>query len=149
MFFRVQGRKRRQCPVAAQMVPGYPFPSDEWLYHFRGMLEQYELEPVCWSAYVDMGIRTDRDLTEAEIIQYTVNDLIFAKKAGFSMVRTQHAISPAIYHKMIPFCKALNMMLVIEMHWPHHPEVPVWKEFFRIMKVELGDSPLVFCLCKI
>ena len=53
--------------VAAQMVPGYPFPTDEWLFHFRGLLEQYELEPVCWSAYVDMGIRTDRDLTEAEM----------------------------------------------------------------------------------
>lgn len=122
--------------VAAQMVPGYPFPTDEWLYHFRGLLEQYELEPVCWSAYIDMGIRTDRDLTESEIIQYTVNDLIFAKKAGFHMVRTQHAISPAIYRKMIPFCKDLDMMLVIEMHWPHHPEVPVWKEFFEIMKGE-------------
>jgi len=122
--------------VAAQMVPEYPFPSDEWLYHFRGLLEQYELEPVCWSAYVDMGIRSDRDLTEAEIIQYTVNDLICAKKAGFPMVRTQHAISPAIFRKMIPFCRELGMKLTIEMHWPHHPEVPVWKEFFEIMKGE-------------
>ena len=26
--------------VAAQMVPEYPFPSDEWLYTFRGLLEQ-------------------------------------------------------------------------------------------------------------
>ena len=122
--------------VAAQMVPEYPFPSDKWLYTFRGLLEQYELKPVCWSAYIDMGTRTDRDLTEAEIIQYTVNDLIYAKKAGFSMVRTQHAISPAIFRKMIPFCKQLDMKLTIEMHWPHHPEVPVWKEYFKIMKGE-------------
>ena len=122
--------------VAAQMVPGYPFPTDEWLYHFRGLLEKYELEPVCWSAYIDMGARTDRDMTEAEIMEYTINDLIYAKKAGFPMVRTQHAISPAIFRKMIPYCKALNMKLTIEMHWPHHPEVPVWKEYFGIMKGE-------------
>ena len=122
--------------VAAQMVPEYPFPSDEWLYHFRNLMKTYELEPVCWSAYVDMGIRSDRDLTEAEIIQYTVNDLIFAKKAGFSMVRTQHAISPAIFRKMIPLCRQLDMKLTIEMHWPHHPSVPVWKEYFEIMKGE-------------
>ena len=122
--------------VAAQMVPGYPFPTDEWLYHFRGLLETYELEPVCWSAYIDMGTRSDRDLTEAEIIQCTTNDLIYAKKAGFSMVRTQHAISPEIFRKMIPVCKALDMKLTIEMHWPHHPEVPVWQEYFRIMKGE-------------
>ena len=122
--------------VAAQMVPEYPFPSDEWLYSFRGMLEKYELEPVCWSAYIDMGIRSDRDLTEAEIIQYTVNDLIYAKKAGFPMVRTQHAISPRIFRKMIPLCKDLDMKLTIEMHWPHHPDVPVWQEYFKIMKGE-------------
>ena len=122
--------------VAAQMVPDYPWPSDQWLYTFRGLLDKYQLEPVCWSAYIDMGIRSDRDLTEAEIIQFTLNDLIFAKKAGFPMVRTQHAISPAIFRKMIPYCKALDMKLTIEMHWPHHPDVPVWKEYFEIMKHE-------------
>ena len=122
--------------VAAQMVPEYPYPSDEWLRGFKGLLEKYDLEPVCWSAYIDMGIRSDRDLTEDEIIQYTVNDLIYAKKAGFPMVRTQHAISPEIFRRMIPFCKKLNMKLTIEMHHPHHPEVDVWKEYFAIMRGE-------------
>ena len=122
--------------VAAQMVPEYPYPSDNWLAEFKSLLEKYELEPVCWSAYIDMGIRTDRDLTEEEIIQFTKNDLIYAKKAGFPMVRTQHAISPDIFRKMIPFCKKLGMKLTIEMHHPHHPEVPVWKEYFSIMKNE-------------
>lgn len=122
--------------VAAQMVPMYPYPTDEWLAGFKALLEKYELEPVCWSAYIDMGIRSDRDLTEEEIIQFTLNDLIYAKKAGFPMVRTQHAISPAIFRKMIPFCRELDMKLTIEMHHPHHPEVPVWKEYFDIMKHE-------------
>ena len=129
--------------VAAQMVPEYPYPSDEWLSMFRGLLEKYDLEPVCWSAYIDMGIRSDRDLTEDEIIQYTVNDLIYAKKAGFPIVRTQHAISPAIFRKMIPFCKKLGMKLTIEMHHPHHPEVDVWKEYFEIMRGE-GKGVLGF-----
>lgn len=122
--------------VAAQMVPDYPYPTDEWLAYLKQLLEKYDLEPVCWSAYIDMGIRSDRDLTEEEIIQFTVNDLIYAKKAGFPMVRTQHAISPGIFRKMIPFCKELGMKLTIEMHQPHHPEVPVWKEYFEIMKNE-------------
>ncbi len=122
--------------VAAQMVPEYPYPSDEWLAWCKDILAKYELEPVCWSAYIDMGIRGDRDLTEEEIIQFTVNDLIYAKKAGFPMVRTQHAISPKIFRQMLPFCKQLGVKLTIEMHHPHHPEVPVWKEYFEIMKGE-------------
>ena len=122
--------------VAAQMVPGYPYPTDEWLAECKALLAKYELEPVCWSAYIDMGIRSDRDLTEEEIIQFTVNDLIYARKAGFPLVRTQHAISPKIFRQMIPFCKELGVKLTIEMHHPHHPEVPVWKEYFDIMKNE-------------
>ncbi len=122
--------------VAAQMVPEYPYPSDEWLAECKALLTKYELEPVCWSAYIDMGIRGDRDLTEEEIVQFTVNDLIYAKKAGFPMVRTQHAISPKIFREMLPYCKQLGVKLTIEMHHPHHPEVPVWKEYFEIMKGE-------------
>lgn len=122
--------------VAAQMVPDYPYPTDEWLAECRALLAKYGLEPVCWSAYIDMGIRSDRDLTEDEIIQFTVNDLVYAKKAGFPIVRTQHAISPKIFKAMIPFCKELGVKLTIEMHHPHHPEVPVWKEYFDIMKHE-------------
>lgn len=129
--------------VAAQMVPEYPYPTDEWLAEFKGLMEKYELEPVCWSAYIDMGIRGDRDLTEEEIIQFTVNDLIYAKKAGFPMVRTQHAISPKIFKAMIPFCKELGVKLTIEMHHPHHPAVPVWQEYFEIMKNE-GKGVLGF-----
>lgn len=129
--------------VAAQMVPEYPYPSDAWLAECKALLEKYDLEPVCWSAYIDMGIRSDRDLTEDEIILFTVNDLIYAKKAGFKMVRTQHAISPAIFRKMIPYCKAFDMKLTIEMHHPHHPEVPVWKEYFDIMRNE-GKGVLGF-----
>ena len=129
--------------VAAQMVPGYPYPTDEWLAECKALLAKYELEPVCWSAYIDMGIRSDRDLTEEEIIQFTVNDLIYAKKAGFPLVRTQHAISPKIFKQMIPFCKELGVKLTIEMHHPHHPEVPVWKEYFDIMKNE-GKGVLGF-----
>lgn len=119
--------------VAAQMVPEYPNPSDEWLEEFKRLLKKYNLHLVCWSAYIDMGIRSDRDLSEAEIIQYTRNDLIYAKKAGADLVRTQHAITPAIFKKMLPFCKELGMKLAIEMHSPHHPDVPVWKEFLEIM----------------
>ncbi|MGN1376972.1 MAG: sugar phosphate isomerase/epimerase family protein [Dorea sp.] len=129
--------------VAAQMVPEYPYPSDEWLYMFRDLLKKYDLEPVCWSAYIDMGIRSDRDLSEEEIIQFTLNDLIYAKKAGFPIVRTQHAISPKVFRKMIPYCKELGVKLTIEMHHPHHPEVPVWKEYFEIMRGE-GKGVLGF-----
>lgn len=129
--------------IPAQMAPEYPFLSDEWLEYFKLLLQEIGLQPVCWSAYIDMGIRTDRDMTEQEIIQYTVNDLIYAKKAGFPMVRTQHAISTKIFRSMIPICRELDMKLTIEMHHPHHPAVPVWQEYIKLMRGE-GKGVLGF-----
>lgn len=119
--------------VASQMIPEYPYPSKKWMDEFTGLLKKYELRPVCYSAYIDMGTHSDRDLTEDEIIQSTLNDMRYAKYMGFDLVRTQHAISPAIFEKMLPYAKKIGIILSIEMHHPHNPEVPVWKEFLRIM----------------
>jgi sugar phosphate isomerase/epimerase len=119
--------------VASQMVPEYPYPSEAWLREFSGLLKSNGLKPICYSAYIDMGTRSDRDLNEAEIVESTLVDMEIAKKLGFELVRTQHAISPAIYKKMLPYCKKIGMKLAIEMHHPHNPDVPVWKEYLKIM----------------
>lgn len=119
--------------VASQMIPEYPYPSTAWMDEFKVLMQKYELRPVCYSAYIDMGTHSDRDLTEAEIIQSTINDMMYAKYMGFDLVRTQHAISPAIFEKMLPYAKKIGIVLSIEMHAPHTPEVPVWKEYLEIM----------------
>ncbi|MDO5540757.1 MAG: TIM barrel protein [Eubacteriales bacterium] len=119
--------------VAAQMTPEYPNVSDEWIAEFKGLLDKYNLHLVSWSAYVDMGIHKDRDLTDEEIIEHTTRDMIIAKKLGADLVRTQHAIGPKNFRAMLPVCKKLGVKLCVEMHAPHHPRVPVWKELLKIM----------------
>lgn len=118
--------------VAAQMVPEYPFPGDRWIDEFRQMLSDTGMEPVCYSAYIDSGLRPDRDLSHDEIVQFTMNDLLIAKKAGFPLVRTQHAISPEIMEEMLPWCERLGVKLAVEMHHPHHPHLPVWERYLEL-----------------
>ena len=124
--------------VASQFIPEYPHPSKEWMDEFVALLKKYDMRPVCYSAYIDMGTHSDRDLTEEEIIQSTINDMMYAKYMGFDLVRTQHAISPAIYKKMLPYAKKIGIVLAIEMHAPHTPEVDVWKEYLQIMDESEG-----------
>ncbi|MGN6711978.1 sugar phosphate isomerase/epimerase family protein [Anaerocolumna jejuensis] len=119
--------------VASQMIPEYPNPSKEWMNEFVGLLKKYQLEPICYSAYIDMGIRSDRDLNEAEIFQCTLNDMMYASYMGFPILRTQHAITPKIFEKMVPYARKLNIKLTIELHRPHTPSVPVWQEYMRII----------------
>lgn len=124
--------------VAAQSCPEYPFISDKWLYDFREMMDKYNLDPVCWEGYLDVGMRSDRDLNEREIIEYTMNDIVYARKAGFKMMKTQHSISPETFWKMLPFCKEMDTQLTIEMHYPHHMHVPVWGEYIEMFKKSDG-----------
>lgn len=125
--------------IPAQMCPTYPFVSDQWIEELKRLLVKYDLEPVCWSAYLDMGLATGRDLTKEEIIQFTLNDLIYAKKAGFPIVRSQFSITPEIFEEMIPYCKKLGVKLTIEMHHPHYPKHPLWQEYVRICR-EKGEG---------
>ena len=124
--------------VAAQHVPEYPYITDEWLYNFRNLMTKYNLEPVCWEGYLDVGMRADRDLTTEEKLEFTRNDIVYAKKAGFNMVKTQHSISPELFKSVLPFCRRIGVKLSIEMHYPHHLHVPVWQEYFKIFEESDG-----------
>lgn len=120
--------------VAAQMIENYPNPTDEWCEWLKGILKKYDMQPLSYSAYIDMGQHTGRDLTEDEIIQCTLNDIIFAHRLGFPIVRTQHAISPAILEKMIPYAKKWGVWIGVELHAPHNCQVGVWKEYFNLFE---------------
>ena len=69
--------------VAAQTVPEYPHPSDEWLYSFRDLLDKYDLVPVCYSAYIDNGMRTERDMNREEIISQHITTCYMQKRQVF------------------------------------------------------------------
>ncbi|MCU6763435.1 Xylose isomerase-like TIM barrel [uncultured Roseburia sp.] len=124
--------------VAAQMCEEYPYAADAWLDRFAQMISDYDMDPVCWEGYLDFGMRSDRDLTPEEVIEFTKNDIIYARKAGFHMMKTQHSISPEIFQRMAPFCEKMDVKLCIEMHWPHHPKVEVWQKYFDIMEKSEG-----------
>lgn len=129
--------------VAAQMCKGYPYPTDEFLDAIHEASERNHMDQVCWEGYLDFGMRNDRDLTAEEIEEFTRNDIIYARKAGFHMMKTQHSISPEIFQKMAPFCEKMDVKLCIEMHWPHYPKVKEWQTYLRIM--EKSDGWLGVC----
>ncbi len=127
--------------VASQMIPGYPYPSREWLRSFRDECEQLGLEPFCYSAHLDSGLRSDRWLTEEEKVLCTVNDLRCAKDMGASVVRTQQTISPKLMYEIAPWAERYGIKVGVEIHPPHTLSTDVWQEFIRVF--EDIDSPYV------
>ena len=52
--------------VAAQMIPSYPYVTDEFAEFIRQCTEKYGIGPICYAANMDRGMLKDRDLTEDE-----------------------------------------------------------------------------------
>lgn len=127
--------------VASQMVPGFPYPTKEWLHAFRSKCEMMGLEPFCYSAHLDSGLRSDRWLTDDEKIACTVNDLRSAMEMGAAVVRTQHSISPALLYSIAPWAEKYRVKVGVEIHPPHRLDTPVWLEFEKAFR-EIG-SPYV------
>ncbi len=120
--------------VAPQMVKGHPNPSEQWQEYFTGMLKDNGLVPVCYSVYIDSGKHYGRFLNEAERFTGTINEMEYAKKMGFSIVRSQDALLPATMEKLAPYAEALGIHLAIELHGPWAPSSPIFEEYYNLFE---------------
>ena len=53
----------------------------------------------------------------------------YAKRLGFSIVRSQEGLLAGTMEKLLPYAEALDLHLAVELHGPHTPESPVFREF--------------------
>lgn len=120
--------------VAPQMVPGHPNPDDNWIAYFKDSCEKYELDPVCYSVYIDSGKNKGRFLNETERMTCTINEMEVAKKLGFPIVRSQDALLPTTMEKVLPYAEELGIHLAIELHGPWAPTTPVFEEYYNLFE---------------
>lgn len=125
--------------VSPQMVPGHPNPSDAWIDYFKGICADNSLVPVCYSIYIDSGKQKGRFLTEAERMTCTINEMEYAKRMGFSVVRSQDALLPSTMEKLLPYAEELDIHLAIELHGPWSPSTPVFQEFAEMFERKNSD----------
>lgn len=124
--------------VAPQMIRSHPNPDDEWIAYFKDLCQKYELDPVCYSIYVDNGKYKGRFMTEPERMAATIRDMENAKKMGFKFVRSQDALLPATMEKLLPYAEELDLHLCIELHAPYSPSSPLFREYEEVF--ERNDS---------
>lgn len=120
--------------VASQMMPGFPYPTKRWLHDLRARCEALELEPFCYSAHLDSGLRSDRFLTDEEKVMSTVNDIRNAYEMGASVVRTQHAISPELLCRVAPWAEKYQVKVGVEIHPPHRFDTEIWQRFLKAFR---------------
>ena len=82
--------------VATQMIPSYPYVSDEFLGEVNRLYAKYGVRPVCYGANTDRGMRFDRDLNDDELLASTIRDIKAAHKLGCKVIRAQYLLSRKI-----------------------------------------------------
>lgn len=120
--------------VATQMIPSYPFVSDKFLGEFTAICRAYEMEPVCYGANMDRGLRGDRNLTGDEMLQMAVNDVKNAHKMGCKVLREQYMLGADNLVKLAPFAEEYGVKVGIEIHNPDSPITPMVDEYMEAIE---------------
>ncbi len=129
--------------VAAQMIPSYPYVSDEFVSFVNKCKEKYGISPICYAANMDRGMLRDRDLTEDEMVARAITDIVSANKLGCTVMREQYLLSPQGLARLAPYAEAYNVRVGIEIH---NPESPITQSILDYVKVieETGSKYLGF-----
>lgn len=127
--------------VGSHHIPGFPTPSKEWLYDFRRACDEIGVRTHCYATHVDRGRRSDRQLTDDEMLQSTIKDLEYARILGAECIRSQYILRPRMMERILPWAERLDVKVGIEMHPPHRLDRPVWIEFME--EFRRLDSPYV------
>lgn len=129
--------------VAAQMIPSYPYVSDEFVDFVNRCKEKYGIGPICYSANMDRGMLHDRDLTEDEMVARAITDIISANKLGCTVMREQYLLSPQGLARIAPYAEAYNVHVGIEIHNPESPITPAILDYVKVIE-ETGSKYIGF-----
>jgi sugar phosphate isomerase/epimerase len=118
--------------VGAQMVPSYPYVSDDFLGMINSCAAEYGVRPVSYGANTDRGMRHDRDLNEKELLHTTIRDIRTASKLGCKVMRAQYLLSPKVMGMIAPYAENYGVKVGIEIHNPETPSTPIMQEYLEV-----------------
>lgn len=129
--------------VASQMIPSYPYVSDEFVAFVKTCKEKYGIGPICYSANMDRGMLRDRDLTEDEMVARAITDIVSANKLGCTVMREQFLLSPNGLARIAPVAEAYNVKVGIEIHNPETPNTQPILDYIKVIE-ETGSEYIGF-----
>jgi sugar phosphate isomerase/epimerase len=96
---------------------GFPYLTDEYESIFRSAVDRHGLTPTSYGSYADPFMLPDRDLSDDELVEYTIPQLKGAARLGFPIVRLQHFTAEVI-DRLLPWADRLDLTLGWELHVP-------------------------------
>jgi len=117
---------------------GFPVLTDEFERIFKSAVERFGLTPTSYGSYADPFRLADRNLTNDELIEYTIPQLKAAATLGFPVVRLQYFVH-TVAEKLLPVAEKLNLRMGYELHAPLVFDADITKRL--IDQIERLNSP--------
>lgn len=117
--------------VGAQMFQSYPHPTDEEINSIVELAKKYDVTPFSYGAYVDMGKFSDHDMSEKEIINELVFEMMTAKRLGCSYVRAPY-FPPKLWPQINMFAQVYGLKVGYEIHAPERPSDKHIQELVKV-----------------
>ena len=95
----------------------FPYVPDEFVTTFTNSVRRNGLTPTSYGSYADPFLRSDRALTDDELVAYTLPQLHGAARLGFPIVRLQYYAS-RIVERLLPAAEKLGIRMGYELHCP-------------------------------
>jgi len=124
--------------VSAQLVPGYPYPTDEWIEETKALLEKYNMELAAYGGYVDVVRFSGRDLTKEEIVSLTRNDMVIAHRLGSKVLKTGESIGADVLRELLPDCERWDIWIGMELHGPEDLHGARWTPYMELFREDGG-----------
>lgn len=106
--------------VGAQAFKDYPIPTEEEINSVIEFSEKYDVEAYSYGGYIDMGKVTDHDMSDEEMINEVVLDLMIAKKLGCKILRAPY-LPVRLLAQVAMFAELYQIKIGYEMHAPDKP----------------------------
>ncbi|MBR2123340.1 MAG: TIM barrel protein [Lachnospiraceae bacterium] len=115
--------------LADGIIPGYPYPSEEWLNKWFGLIKKYDIVPVEYGHWVESRLYPgQREASLEESLEQLIRDIKLAHYLGFTCMRTKlgvisETLDPVsnwreIIHEALPYAEAFNVVMQPEIHAP-------------------------------
>ena len=119
-----------------ELIPSFPYISDEFLYKWNYLLDNIGIEPVCYEHFADRRYWKDkkRFLSDDEVFEVTMQYLRSAKKLGCKFIKLSHdghngrwimndefdhtIVNAHIFERLLPYAEEMGVKMAMEVHAP-------------------------------
>ncbi len=106
--------------LAEQMIRRFPLQveAEEFLAQWFGWMEKYNLEPVCYDAFLENKIYDNRTLSLGEQINMMKRDIRLAALLGFKNLRTLVSTPLNVIEGSLDYAEKMDVKIGLEVHAP-------------------------------